>query len=246
VGGTVLAEEAVGGTPLKGASGSRHEHAVGIAFEGADRDRQEAGVMSGHSVAHEVGFGPYTVLDLHDLPEDGKGFELEDGWLIEVAASARHNWVARNLARTIEAAATGAGAAVIVCEGGEWEISTPAGIRKPDVFVIPRDVARAAIIDESPKVIPGREVLLVAEVVSAGSSSERNDRVRKVGEYAAVGISQYWIVDHQPRPRVQVLRLGEQAYITEPITNAGALLVTEIEADKPFTVSFDPAALLKF
>jgi Uma2 family endonuclease len=202
--------------------------------------------MSGRSVAHEVGFGPYTVLDLHDLPEDGKGFELEDGWLIEVAAGSRHNWVARNVSRIVEAAATGAGAAVIVCDGGEWEISTPAGIRKPDVFVIPREVARAVIIDESPKVIPGREVLLAIEVVSAGSSSERNDRVRKVGEYAAVGIPQYWIVDHQPNPRVRVLRIGEQEYIAEPVTNAGTLLVAEIQADKPFTVSFDPAALLEF
>jgi Uma2 family endonuclease len=202
--------------------------------------------MSGRSAAHEVGFGPYTVLDLHDLPEDGKGFELEDGWLIEVAAGSRHNWVARNVSRIVEAAATGADAAAIVCDGGEWEISTPAGIRKPDLFVIPREVARAVIVDESPKVIPGREVLLVVEVVSAGSSSERNDRVRKVGEYAAVGIPQYWIVDHQPYPRVRMLRLGEQEYIAEPVVNAGTLLVAEIKADKPFTVSFDPAVLLEF
>lgn len=97
-----------------------------------------------------------------------------------------------------------AGAAVIVCDGGEWEISTPDGVRKPDIFVIPREVARAAIIDESPKLIPGREVLLAAEVVFPGSSSERNDRVRKVGEYAAVGIPQYWIVDNHPDLRVQV------------------------------------------
>ncbi|MFD3743211.1 hypothetical protein [Nocardia sp. NPDC058633] len=37
----------------------------------------------------DSGFGPYTVLDLHDLhdlSEDGKGFELEDGWLVEVGA----------------------------------------------------------------------------------------------------------------------------------------------------------------
>src|SRR5262249_11352682 len=155
-------------------------------------------------------------------------------------------WVARNVARIVEAAATGVGASVVVCVGGEWEISTPAGIRKPDAFVVPRDVARAVIIDESPKVIPGREVILVVEVVSSGSSSERNDRVRKVGEYAAVGIPQYWIVDHQPGPRVQVLRLGEQEYVAEPVASSGTLLVTEIKADKPFTVSFDPATLLEF
>lgn len=73
----------------------------------------------------DVGFGPYTILDLHELPEDGKSFELEDGWLVEVAASSRHNWALRNLSRIIEAAAARAGSAAIVCEGGEWEVGAP-------------------------------------------------------------------------------------------------------------------------
>lgn len=197
-------------------------------------------------LAQEVGFGPYTVFDLHELPEDGKGFELEDGWLIEVAVSSRHNWVARNLSRLVEAAAERVSVAVVVCDGGEWEISTPAGIRKPDVFVIPREVARAAIIDESPKVIPGREVLMAAEVVLPGSGSERADRVRKVGDYATVGIPQYWIVDHRPEPRVQVLTLDGQAYIAKPAVGCGTVLTAEIDADKPFEVSFDPVVLLEF
>jgi hypothetical protein len=68
-------------------------------------------------------------LDLHELPEDG--------WLIEVAASSRHNWVLRTLARIIEAAAADAGSQAVVCDDGEWEISTPAGVRKPDVFLVP-------------------------------------------------------------------------------------------------------------
>ena len=67
------------------------------------------------------------------------------------ANAARYNWALRNLSRLIEGAAARAGSAVIVCEGGEWEISTPAGIRKPDVFVISRDIARAVIVDETPK-----------------------------------------------------------------------------------------------
>jgi hypothetical protein len=45
---------------------------------------------------------------------------------------------------------------------------------------------------------------------------------------------------------VQVLKLGEQEYVADPVANAGTLLVAEIKADKPFTVSFDPAALLDF
>jgi Uma2 family endonuclease len=202
--------------------------------------------MRVHGMTKDVGFGPYTVLDLHELPEDGKGFELEDGWLVEVAAGSRHNWVLRNLSRLIENAAARAGSAVIVCEGGEWEISTPAGIRKPDVSVITRETARSVILDETPKVIPGRELLLVAEVISPGSSSERTDRVRKVREYASLGIPQYWIVEHFPEPKVQILMLGEAGYLPGASAVAGTELAADVEADKPFSVSFDPASLLAF
>ena len=196
--------------------------------------------------AHGAQFGPYTVLDLHELPEDGKGFELEDGWLIEVAASSRHNWALRNLARIVERAAVDAGSRVAVCDGGEWEISTPAGVRKPDVFVVPRETARAVIIEESPKLIPGAELLMVAEVISPGSGSERADRLRKVSEYASLGIPQYWIVEHTPRLSVQVLLLTGEAYAAAPAIMEGTQLEAEIEADKPFAVSFDPADLLDF
>lgn len=202
--------------------------------------------MRARGMTQDVGFGPYTILDLHELAEDGKGFELEDGWLVEVAASSRHNWALRNLSRIIEEAAGRAGSAVIVCEGGEWEISTPAGIRKPDIFVLSRETARAVILDETPKVIPGRELLLVAEIISPGSSSERTDRVRKVREYASLGIPQYWIVEHSPDPKVQVLTLGESGYLAGASAVAGTELTADIDADKPFSVSFDPASLLAF
>jgi Uma2 family endonuclease len=196
--------------------------------------------------AHHVEFGPYTVLDLHELPEDGKGVEIEDGWLIEMAAGPRHNWVAWNLSRVIEAASVRASEDVVVCGGGAWEISTAAGIRKPDVFVLPRGAARATILREWPKVIPGRQVLMAAEVVTPGGLSECTDRVEKRRDYARVGIPRYWIVDHQPGLQVQVMTLGERGYVAKPVVTAGSVLTAEIEADKPFSVSFDPAALLEF
>jgi hypothetical protein len=90
--------------------------------------------------------------------------------------------------------------------------------------VIPRDIARAVIVDETPKVIPGSELLLVAEVISPGSSSERTDRVRKVREYASLGIPQYWIAGHSPEPKVQVLALGENGYVPGVSAAAGANL----------------------
>ena len=199
--------------------------------------------MRAGTPVHGAGFGPYTVLDLRALPEDGKGFELEDGWLVEMAPSPRHNWALQNLAKSINLAAVATRSPVIVCQG-EWEISTPAGVRKPDVFVIPREVARAAILDDSPKVIPGRELLMVAEVISPGSGSERTDLMRKVAEYAALGIPQYWLVEHTPHLSVRVLRLDGTDYVPDPVVTEGSILEAEIQADKPFTVSLDPAHLL--
>jgi Uma2 family endonuclease len=158
----------------------------------------------------------------------------------------RTNWALRTVARIIERAAAGIGSQVVVCDGGEWEINTPAGVRKPDVFVVPRETARAAIIEESPKLIPGAELYLVAEVISPGSGSERTDRLRKVSEYVSLGIPQYWIVEHTPRLSVQVLTLAAGTYTAAPAVMEGTRLEVEIDADKPFTVSFDPADLLDF
>ncbi|MBF6173706.1 Uma2 family endonuclease [Nocardia blacklockiae] len=197
--------------------------------------------MTAENSTYAAGFGPYTVLDLHDLPEDGKGFELEDGWLIEVAAGARHNWIARRLARIIEAAG---GDSVVALDGGEWEVSTPGGVRKPDVAVVPKDLARAVVLDQSPRLIPGPELLLVVEVVSPGSGSERTDRVRKVREYAGLGIPEYWLVEHQPAVRIHRARLDGASYHWEPAVDEGTEFAADVEWDKPFRVVFDPAALL--
>src|ERR1700690_3546618 len=63
---------------------------------------------------------------------------------------------------------------------------------------------------------PRQILCLVAGVISPGSGSERTDRLRKVGEYARLGIPQYWIVEHTPRLSVQVLTLAEGAYTAVP------------------------------
>lgn len=198
--------------------------------------------MSAWCAVRDVDFGPYTVLDLHDLPEGGKGFELEDGWLVERAAGARHNFVGWSLARKIEREL--GTAAVIVCGGGGWEVGTPAGVRKPDIALVPYHVARSVVADESPKPIPGIDLLLVAEVVSPGSGSERADRVRKVREYAELGIPQYWIIEHRPKVRIHRGILDGATYRWEPTVTEGQEFTAEIEADKTIRVAFDPAVLI--
>ncbi|MBF6214448.1 Uma2 family endonuclease [Nocardia puris] len=188
------------------------------------------------------GCGPYTVRDLHTLPEDGKSYELEDGWLVELVRGARHNHVTQRLARFLD---VGADHAVHVCVGGGWAITTPGGVRRPDIVVVPRDVVRAAVVAGPPRVIPGEAVHLAVEVIAPGTGSERTDRVRKVREYAAVGIQHYWIVEHHPDVRIHPFVLDGEMYRSAPSVGAGATLDTKIGRDNHFRVTVHPAALLE-
>jgi Uma2 family endonuclease len=182
-------------------------------------------------------YGPYTLYDLDALPEDGKRYELGDGWLTELSPSPWHDHAADRLKDILKQAAREAGAEVYVA-GGPNDISTPAGVRKPDAFVVPRDVARAAI-DGKVRTYYGSDLLLVAEVISPRSGSEQVDRVRKVDEYAKAGIPWYWIVDLQPEPKVSILALRDGAYALQAEIRAGHMLTVT----QPFEISFDPGSL---
>lgn len=192
------------------------------------------------SVAYHTEYGPYTVEDLHALPDEGKSFELVNGWLIELAPSTRHGYIAARLRRIIERAAQDAGAAVYV--QAPMDIATPAGVRRPDVGVMTASAAATAR-ELGLSLYHGADLLLTVEVVSRGSGSEREDRVRKVGEYAEAGIRQYWIVDFDPHPKVQILRLRDDCRYGEPVTllQDDTLTVTE-----PFPISFGLAVLADF
>jgi Uma2 family endonuclease len=187
------------------------------------------------SAVHE--YGPYTLYDLDALPEDGKRYELADGWLTELSASPWHDHAAERLKDILKNAARLSGAEVYIA-GGPNDISTPAGVRKPDVFVVPRDVARAAI-DRKVRTYYGSDLLLVAEVISPRSGSEQVDRVRKVGEYAKAGIPVYWIVDLEPEVKITILALHDEDYVLEAEIRAGDTLT----ASQPFAMSFDPRSL---
>lgn len=51
-------------------------------------------------------YGPYTLYDLDALPEDGKRYELADGWLMELSPSPRHNHAAERLKDILKDAAS--------------------------------------------------------------------------------------------------------------------------------------------
>lgn len=185
-------------------------------------------------------YGPYTLYDLDALPEDGKRYELADGWLTELSPSPWHHHAADRLKDIFKDAARLAGAEVYVA-GGPNDIATPAGVRKPDVFVVPRDVARTAISGKV-RTYYASDLLLVVEVISPRSGSEQVDRVRKVREYARAGIPLYWIVDLEPEAKITILTPCGQEYALEVEIRAGHTLTVS----QPFALSLDPLSLTEF
>ncbi len=74
----------------------------------------------------------------------------------------------------------------------EIEVTTsasfPPSVRDPDIVVLPDRV-----FERRPARVPAADVVLVVEIVSAGSHG--TDHVMKLHEYAKAGIENYWIVD---------------------------------------------------
>ncbi|WP_083884200.1 Uma2 family endonuclease [Nocardia higoensis] len=193
-------------------------------------------------VARGTARGPYSIVDLHALPGRGRDYELEDGWLVEVVRGARHNHVVRRMAQSLDRAADPGSH---VCLGGGWEVGTTSGVRKPDIVVAPREVIRNALVADPPRVLPGTQMRLAVEVIAPATASERTDRVRKVREYAAVGIPEYWIVEHHPQARIHRLVLDGEMYHERSVVDSGSLLVADIGQGNDFRVSVDPAELLE-
>jgi Uma2 family endonuclease len=184
------------------------------------------------------GHGHYTLRDVDALPDDGKGYELADGWLTELPSSPWHDHGARRLMEILRTSATSASIRVHVA-GGPTDVSTPAGIRKPDVFVVPEGTARN-VLSRRTRAYRASDLLLLAEVVTPRSGSKRTDRVDKVSEYAEADIPHYWIIDLDPEPKVTVFTLGnEGAYTLRAESTAGHVLGVA----EPFPVAFDPRAL---
>lgn len=189
------------------------------------------------SVALAHDYGPYTLYDLDAMPDEGKRYELADGWLTELSPSPWHDHAADRLKDILKDAAKRAGADMYVA-GGPNDVTTPSGVRKPDVFVVARDVARGAI-GRKTRTYYGADLLLVAEVVSPRSASEQTDRVKKVREYAAADIPMYWIVDLEPAPKVTMLELDGGQYRPAGEVQGGRMLTT----DRPYPIRFDPVWL---
>lgn len=170
---------------------------------------------------------PWTIDDLHRLPDDGQRYEIFDGsLLVSPPPDVRRGAVAYRLRRLLERYAP---AELVVANDIGVAVSRRSTYFVPDLFV-----ADAAVLDRRSGVLAADDLLLVIEVLSPANAGR--DLLLKRHEYAAAGIPGYWIVDYRART-LTVLNLVDGDYHETVVVRPGEAWRT----GQPFPLTLDPA-----
>ncbi len=147
-----------------------------------------------------------TVEDFLAQYGDDDRYELIDGELIEMEPTGPHEEVAAFIVRKLNVEIDRLNVRWFTPQRCIIKPLGTATAFKPDVTVIDK----AALMNEplwqnEPVITFGSSIKLVVEVVS---TNWQNDYARKVEDYSALGIAEYWIADY--------LGLGGRDYIGSP------------------------------
>lgn len=151
--------------------------------------------------------GPATEADLLALPEQGRGFELVDGQLVEKQAGFRHGRAQFNLASLLSPYRRGG-------PGGWWFLTeqlvafSPSQILRPDVASWLRE--RLPEPPEDDDAVVRVRPDWVCEIISPRKGAQ--DRIRKKRVYHQHQVAYYWLVD--PRDEsLTVLQWTAKGYL---------------------------------
>jgi Uma2 family endonuclease len=137
---------------------------------------------------------------------DDYRYELIDGELIDLEPTGLHEQVAGFVSRKLNVEIDRLDLPWLIPMRCLIKPLSPNSALRPDVIVLDSDTLTAEPQWKSePVITSGSSIKLVVEVVS---TSWQNDYARKVEEYEALGIPEYWIVDY--------LGLGGKRYIGSP------------------------------
>jgi len=169
----------------------------------------------------------YTLADLEGFPEDGRRYELADGWLLVSPMARRlHQIGCGAIGRALEAACP----PHLFVFGLAINVDGPEATHfEPDVTVVRRELA---------KVENGDVPLLAVEVRSPSTAGR--DAVLKRREYARLGIPSYWLFDVDA-PSLRVLELEGNDYVERAI----AVGEEPVSVTQPFPVTLVPARLVE-
>jgi Uma2 family endonuclease len=169
----------------------------------------------------------YTIADLYHFPEDGRRYELSDGWLIVSAMARRlHQVGCKELGLILEAA----------CPPDLYVFPLAINVDDPDRTHFEPDLT--VVRREFATVENGDLPLLAVEVRSPSTAGR--DAVLKRSGYARLGVPSYWLVDVDvPSIRVLEWRAGEYDEV------AYAEGEKPLTVEKPFRVTVVPAQLVE-
>ncbi|MEM1281506.1 MAG: Uma2 family endonuclease [Cyanobacteria bacterium P01_H01_bin.152] len=122
-------------------------------------------------------------------------YELIDGEVFDLEPTGQHEEVAAFITRKICVQLDSLGLSWFVLQRGLFRPAN-AGMTafRPDVAVVdPIELGNEPFWSEQSVLTRGQSIKFVAEVVS---SNWQNDYARKVEDYAALGIREYWIADY--------------------------------------------------
>src|SRR5215469_3990651 len=170
---------------------------------------------------------PFTVAELDRIPDDGRRYELLSGALVVSPRPTTIHQVVAGRLLCVLADACPEDLCVVpepaVMLGPQTEFD-------PDLVVVRMDQIGGAKFTEPP--------LLVVEIRSP--STALVDLNRKKAAYERFGVPSYWIVNPDPtQPELTVFDLREGRYALA-VKSPGPFA-----ADRPFTVSIDPADLTR-
>lgn len=122
-------------------------------------------------------------------------YELIDGEVFDLEPTGQHEEVAALIAAKICVQIDQLGLPWFVLQRGLFRPSSASMTAfRPDVMVVDRtEVAKESLWQEQSIITMGSSIKFVAEVVSG---NWQNDYARKVEDYAALGIPEYWIADY--------------------------------------------------
>ncbi|MHB8627647.1 MAG: Uma2 family endonuclease [Aggregatilineales bacterium] len=135
----------------------------------------------------------YTAIELGNLPDDGKRYELVRGDLLVMPLYKRlHSILTTHLITLLGTYIRAHDLGEITNECGYWLAENPDTVRTPDVAFTTK--ARIPpLIDEYDRIAPD----LVVEVLSPGNTvDDMND---KIAEYFAAGVRQVWLFSAKNR-----------------------------------------------
>jgi Uma2 family endonuclease len=178
--------------------------------------------------------GPWTVDELHRLPDDEHNrYEIDDGVLIvSPRPASSHQAALLEIAVLLREPARAAGLEVLP----EVEVFTARRddwLKVPDIAVVTWEA-----FDCEPQEYEAADVALVVEISGTGQSARR-DFGEKLSAYADAGIRHYWVLELTPASKLTVFELVGTEY--KQVASSREL----IELTRPFPVEIDPGRLTR-